>query len=106
MDNWQNLNETQKMKTINNGKIIVIVAKDFEKTTIPLFCPVCELPMKSKEDGLSFRKHGCCEKCDNRWTDKPGIDWNNKKYPNKSSQEWVDYYIDRVILSRPIIKIK
>lgn len=106
MDEWKELNSDQKVKITNNGKIMVIVAKNFEKITVPLFCSICEFPMRTKEDGLSFRKHGCCEKCDNRWTYKPGINWSEGKTPNKLSEEWVEYYSFRLIISKPIIKIK
>lgn len=106
MDDWKDLNSEQKMKMACNGKVIVIVSKDFEKTTVPLFCPVCEFPMKTKEDGLSYRKHGCCEKCDNRWTDTKGVNWSEGKYPDKTSEEWLEYYNYRLIMSRPIIRIK
>jgi hypothetical protein len=105
MDNWKSLNADQKMKLIYNGKVIVIVSNDFEKTTVPLFCPVCELPMKTKEDSLSYKKYKCCEKCDNRWTDTPNINWEQNIGPDKSSEEWIEYYTYRLIQSRPIINL-
>lgn len=106
MDEWKNLNCDQKMKSIYNGKIIVIVSKDFEKITVPLFCPICDLPMKTKEDGLSFRKCGVCEKCDNRWSNKPGINWEEGKFPDKTSEDWLEYYNFRLIQAKPIINLK
>ena len=106
MSEWKDLNADQKMKTTCNGKLIIIVSKEFEKITVPLFCPICELPMKTKEDGLSFRKYGCCEKCDNRWTCTKGIDWAEGKLPDKTSEDWQEYYTYRLIQSKPIINLK
>ena len=106
MSEWQDLNSDQKMKTTCQGKIIVIVSKDFEKNTIPLFCPICNFPMRTKEDGLAFRKVGCCEKCDNRWSSSKGINWEEGKLPDKTSEEWIEYYNYRLIQTKPIINLK
>lgn len=103
---WKSLSNDKVIKTILNDKIILIALKDYKKIITPLFCPICEFPMKTKEDGISYRKLGCCEKCDNIWTNRPGIDWEKNIWPDKSSKDWQDYYNERVILSRPIINIK
>lgn len=106
MDIWSKLNNDKKIKTICNNKIIVIASANFEETTIPLFCPLCEFPMKTKEDALSFRQSKCCEKCENRWLNVRGIDLLKGQYPDKSSEEWLEYYETRLIQTRPIINLK
>lgn len=103
---WKDLNDNQKIKFLQNGKIVVIANKNYEKTTLPLFCKVCEFPMKTKEDGISFRKVGCCERCDLRWSNTPGVDWENNLWPDKSTELWKEYYNERLIFSKPIINLK
>lgn len=103
---WHKLNDTQQTKILENGKLIIVSDIEHEQETVPLFCFLCEFPMKTKQDGISYKKHGCCEKCDNRWTNTPGVDWENNKFPNKLSKDWEEYYNERVILSKPIINIK
>ena len=96
---WHKLNDKQVIKHLSNERIMVIAPKDFKELVIPLYCPLCEFPMKTKEDGLAYRKVELCEKCDYRWTGKV-------ESLDKESQEWIDYLQERVLLSKPIINIK
>lgn len=88
-----------------NDKVIVVKNKD-DLTTVPLFCHVCEFPMRTMEDSISFRKHGVCSQCDNRWTFTKGVSWVSGVLPNKNSEEWSEYISLRDISSKPIINFK
>jgi hypothetical protein len=93
------------MSLESNEKVVVISSSSGLKN-VPLFCPICEFPMKTRDDGLSFRKVGCCLKCDNRWTSTPGVDWKSQKTPNKNSVEWKDYIEERLKCDKTIINLK
>lgn len=44
----------------------VIKPKDFERGQ-PLFCPVCEIIMKTIYDDESYQKFECCDRCASTW---------------------------------------
>ena len=93
----------KNIQSLMNDKIVVITTKDYEKTTVPLFCPVCEFPMKTSDDSVSYRKTFCCFKCENRW-------FNNLtkqlKVADKDSEQWKEYIEERALLSRIIFKFE
>jgi len=88
-----------------NGKVVVVRNKD-DTTTVPLFCKVCEFPMKTMEDSISYRKHGVCNHCDNRWTNDRHVNWVSGTLPNKTTEDWDEYISLRYISSKPIINFK
>lgn len=100
---WTIFNKKKKIKTLCDGKLVLSAPYD-TSSLVPLFCPCCAYPMKSSEDSISFRKHGVCSACDNRWTNKPGIVWPDG--PDKSSKEWAEYITQRTLTSRPVIVFK
>jgi len=91
---------------IQKEKVVVIIPSGIERVIVPLFCKICEFPMKTRDDSISFRKVGCCFRCDNRWTNTPGVDWENNKIPDKSSTEWKEYIEERFKLDKTIINFK
>lgn len=96
------------VESYNNGKVIVLIETEPKQTT-PLFCPVCEFPMKAPlDDAISFQKYGCCSKCDQRWTNFPGLEkWLSSKHPSEISKEFWDEYIEeRRLFSRPLLTFK
>ena len=105
--NWEKLNDKQIIKTItipdNGDAIFVIAPKNFNKTHIPLFCPLCEFPMKTKEDIAEYSREKLCEKCSYKWSDKKDVIY--KKY-FKDSDEWEEYLEYREKMSRIVLNIK
>jgi len=95
----------KEILTYSNGKVVVVKYKD-NSTTVPLFCKICEFPMKTMEDSISYRKHGVCSHCDNRWTNTRGVDWTSGTLPYKESEDWNEYINLRFISSKPIINFK
>lgn len=91
---------------IKNGKVLVL--DTLEKSVTPLFCPICQFPMKSPlDDAISFSEHGCCSKCDQRWTNFPGMDWKSGSHPSEINREfWDEYLEERRLLSKPLIIFK
>ena len=100
---WTETGDGHKMKLVANGKIAVVAPTD-TSSVIPLFCPCCELPMKTSDDGLACRKIGVCHKCDERWTNKPGVVWPNG--PDKESEDWDQYLELRSLLEKPTLNFK
>jgi len=103
MNKWVETANGKKIKLMNKGKVIVITTTDVENI-VPLFCQCCLRPMKTIDDSLAYRKNKICNKCDERWTNKPNIVWPTG--PDKLSKEWEDYINTRNILEKPILELK
>ncbi len=58
----------------------------------PLFCPVCDVAMTSKDDDLYFRLLACCKECGMTWAEINRHAWTSGWRP---SQEEVDHYLLR-----------
>lgn len=103
---WEKLNDKQVIKTITNSDngdtIFIIAPKNFNKIHVPLFCPLCEFPMKTKEDIIEYNREKLCEKCSYKWSDKKDIIY--KKY-FKDSDEWEKYLEYRENVSRIVLNI-
>ena len=102
---WHNVGDDIRMKSVNNGKIVVIAPRDLHQTVIPLFCPLCTFPMITREDGHSYRKTNCCERCDLRWG-RSIRDHGEANDLLKETAEWKEYIADRLKRSRQLIKLK
>jgi len=79
-ETWQTLDANREIKILHEGKLVVIKLKGI---IVPLFCGVCNTPMRTLEDGLSFRKHECCHWCALEWADSEFYDWENGWRPTK-----------------------
>lgn len=53
---------------------IVIVPEGYKPE--PKDCPICGLAFSDAKDLINYRKHGCCETCDDKY-----------RYPNKEKWE-------------------
>lgn len=103
MTDWVESGTTRKMKLVAGGNVVVVAPSD-TSDIVPLFCPCCEHPMRTSDDGLAFRKVGVCHKCDERWTNSPGNEWPDG--PDKNSNEWAEYLEIRALLERPTLTFK
>ena len=103
MSKWTETGNGHKMKLIAGGLIAVVSPTD-TSGIIPLFCPCCERPMKTSDDGLAYRKVGVCHMCDERWTNKPNVFWPGG--PSKLSVEWNAYIDLRNLLEVPTLVFK
>jgi hypothetical protein len=110
-------------KEMENGTVFVIMPERI--VTVPLFCPLCEMPMQTQDDSLSFKEIGCCYYCDleyrsqileNRLVEdnqlKPTITTQDTSIPERlissfrNSDKWVDYRKARVSRSKRTIILK
>lgn len=103
MKDWIKTGDGKKVKILFDGKVAIVSPED-TSNIVPLFCSCCEFPMKDSDDSISYRKHGICNKCDSRWTNKPGIKWPNG--PDRTSEEWQKYIQKRAMLEKTVINFK
>lgn len=92
------------IKSLENDKIVIIY--DDELTMTPLFCELCEFPMKTIDDNIAFRKSGVCHNCDMRWSNTKGINLNNKIFPTKTTEEWQEYINVRLLIGKTILNYR
>jgi hypothetical protein len=104
---WEKLNDKQIIKTIvvedTLDTIFVIAPKNYKKIHVPLFCPLCEFAMTTKEDILEYKKEKMCEKCSCKWSNKKSL-ISDKNF--KDSDEWQEYIEYREQMSRIILNLK
>ncbi len=96
------MNMEKKIESLHNGKVVVVKPLD-QSNIVPLFCKVCCYPMKTIEDGISYRKVGVCSQCDNRWSTDKRINWDSEQLPKPEWEEWKEYMeIRRISACSPI----
>jgi len=54
---------------------------------VPMFCGICDFPMRTSDDLLSFRKFECCEGCMLEWAEARQIEWKNGWRPQEEAVE-------------------
>lgn len=102
MDNkWHDIGNGKQIKSTSNGSVVVIAPKDLSQISVPLFCPLCEFPMVTIEDGNSYKKMKCCEKCELHWTS-----YKDNLSLIKKSKEWKEYISNRLKRPKTLIKLK
>lgn len=52
----------------------VITQKETNDVT-PLCCPICSIAMRTREDDVMYREHGCCEWCGVTWVFSRKDEW-------------------------------
>lgn len=105
-DKWEKLNDKQIIKTIAGDgidTIFVIAPKNYKKMHVPLFCPLCELAMKTKEDITEYKREKMCEKCSYKWANKKDVIY---KRDFKDSDEWQEYLEYREQISKVVLNLK
>jgi len=102
---WEDLGDNTQIKSLAKGKIVVVAPKNLKNTVVPLFCSLCSLPMRTQEDGLAYKKHDCCEKCEMRW--RSTKDFLEDDFGLiKQTTEWKEYIQKRRKQSVSLIKLK
>jgi hypothetical protein len=96
-DCWENLDGKREFKKINDGNVILVAPVGQRQHVVPLFCPLCECPMKTQEDAEVYLKNRLCSHCLKEWGEINPIDYKSEK--------WKEYKEKREILATPIINI-
>lgn len=87
------------------GDKIVLILPENDKTT-PLFCHICKFPMKTLEDSISFKKMGCCNLCELRWSTTKYGKLEEGWVPGSDTEGWEDYMSTRNIYFKRLINLK
>lgn len=95
---WERLDDRREMKKLNGGDVILVAPKSQREYIVPLFCPLCEFPMKTREDAEAFLDCRTCDPCKKEWKEIEPIDF--------SSENWVKYRERRKLLAKTIINIR
>jgi hypothetical protein len=103
MSAWKKFDEARNFK-IKEG-VLVIKPNDKEKI-VPIFCEVCDFPMKSVDDFLSFKEYECCDKCKIYIVAKHVEQWKTGWRPRKDSEEMKHYVEFRTESFKPTIRFK
>lgn len=83
---WQ---EFGKDKLIKYSENYIAIKPNSDFKTTPIFCPLCNYPILTYQDSLSFKSDEVCEMCNLYW-----ITGNKEKYINgwrPEGKEWIEY---------------
>ena len=58
----------------DKGNYVVIVPKNAPSVT-PLFCPVCRITMRSRDDESAWESFNCCHDCSMKWAASRREEW-------------------------------
>lgn len=64
-----------------NDEYVVIKQENIQIT--PLFCTICELLMRSRDDELAFQTFGCCDSCASFFAKPKRSLWESGWRPSK-----------------------
>lgn len=65
----------------------IVIPSKVERSSVPLFCPVCDFVMRTREDRMAFESKGCCERCALRFADPRLDEWAGGWRPSQESIE-------------------
>jgi hypothetical protein len=75
---------------------VVIVPTD-ASLPVPLFCPICDFVMRTKDDETAYREFECCDRCSRKWAAPRKKAWKDGWRPSR--EQVADAEADRVPLS-------
>jgi hypothetical protein len=100
MSEWQKYPRNRKIS--HRAGYVIIVPDDYNenKSSMPLFCDVCQIRFNNKDDEKAFKEFKCCFACANEWayTHKP--EWLNGWRPD---QEKIKKSIEKRFFTNPVI---
>lgn len=94
-----------KTEILENGRILLVFPSE-TNAIVPIFCSVCAFPMRTLEDSIAFRSHGCCNLCDMHWTRTKFGKWEDGWRPSSDTEGWEEYLNYRKALGRTLITMK
>lgn len=86
---WKKFDETRDFK-ISSG--VLVIRPTDKSNVIPLFCSVCEFPMKTSDDFLSYKDYSCCHKCKIHLVSRDIEKWKNGWRPETQElKKYIDF---------------
>lgn len=98
---WIPYDKNREIKFLEHGSI-AIRPKDCA-STVPLFCDVCELTMKSSNDFISFKEFGCCSQCELAFARANKEKWDKGWRPKADGILFEEYMAKRRAQKAPIV---
>lgn len=107
MNKWYPQLGDFQWKECANGKTteindIRIVIPNAEYNPVPMFCGICDFPMRTSDDLQSFRKFDCCENCMLEWAEARQEEWKNGWRPH---EDVIEKYRQERILKEQLRRI-
>jgi hypothetical protein len=93
MSEWLQIDQNRLTKILNNGKILIVKPAN-KDLIVPLFCPICNFPMRTLQDSIAFRDVETCHMCDLKWQRPYKEQWMNGWRPYEHAL-WNDYIKER-----------
>ena len=98
---WKKFDEDRDFKIEND---VLVIRPNDKDNIIPLFCPICDFPMKSSDDFISFKETSCCYKCKIYLVAPHVEEWKTGWRPEKDSEELKNYIELRKQTFKPTIR--
>jgi hypothetical protein len=95
--------EQRDIKILANGKIVVVKPLIHSVIT-PLFCEVCEYPMKTSDDSAAYKMFGCCDRCALKFAFGNKEKWEKGWRP--TSEDLKEYKEERELLAKPLLILR
>jgi hypothetical protein len=96
MEQWKPYFRDRLIKQRNN--FYVIVPNDAEPN-VPLFCPVCETLMRTRDDETAWLDLKCCHRCSMAWAAPRRKEWQEGWRPDHD-------ILMREVAQRPPLSVK
>ena len=82
MSEWKTYPRNRKI--LNKENYSIIIPDSFnQKNNMPLFCEVCQITFKNKEDEKTFELFACCSSCADTWAYSHKEEWLNGWRPDE-----------------------
>ncbi len=85
MSEWEEISKNRIM--IKKDGYVVIKPKDYDKISVPLFCPLCKNKIKNSQDADYYRKYQVCFVCGTLYAEPNREKWQNGWRPDLSNKE-------------------
>lgn len=102
-DDFLKLDDVKEMKILENGKLVIVKPINHSPVT-PLFCPVCEFPMKTSDDAVSYKTYKSCYECGIHFAHPNLEKWKTGWRP--TPEELSKYKLEKELVSIPVLKLK
>jgi hypothetical protein len=78
-----------------------------QPNNVPLFCALCELPLKDTSDFHAHLESQCCNMCKDVFQRPNKQQWDNDGWrPSKDSKAWSSYMETRLASWKPRVRLK
>lgn len=66
-------------------RLIVVGSKS--EDSVPVFCPICDIMMRTADDAAAFSSASCCHTCKLKFVDPDRVRWMSGRRPTSDEVE-------------------